>query len=76
MLLLALWEEYKRHGQADMGSSLGSAAESESLKLPEFQFMNNGYNLLYTYFVPGIILRALHMLIYLILTTLTYRRKI
>lgn len=76
MLLLVLREVYNLCSRADLGSSLGSVAEAESFNLPELQFINNGYNLLYTYFVPGIVLRAFHTLIYLIWTTTSiYRSK-
>lgn len=57
MLLLVLWEECELCSRADLGSSLGSAAEAESLNLPEFQFINNGYSLLSAYLVPGIVLK-------------------
>jgi hypothetical protein len=55
MLLLILGEEYKLCTQANLVSSLGSLTEAESLNLPELQFTKNGYNLLYTYFVSGIV---------------------
>lgn len=41
-------------------------ALAQLLRLPfnllELQFINNGYNLLYTYFMPAIVLIALHIL--------------
>lgn len=74
MLLLILWKQHKLCSQADLGSSLGSIAEAKSFNLPELQFTNNDYNLLYTCFVPGIILRAFHTSVYLT-TTSIYRRK-
>lgn len=66
MLLWASWEEYKVCSQADLGSSLGSTANVESFNLPELQFINNSYNLLYTSSVPGIVLRAFDSFIKLI----------
>lgn len=51
MLLLILWKQHKLCTQADLGSSLGSVAKAKSFNLPELQFINNDYNLLYTCFV-------------------------